>query len=228
MSEPGTPGANLTNHPHTTRFGNDWMFVKHNLAATAPPTVTDDSGQGYSATSVWWDVTNGIAYLCFSANLGAAVWVPVVAGAGLMSLGANTVIGAVSPGLPAALTPAEQAANILAAENAVAWQTPTLLNSWVNFPGLVPAGYRKDPATGLLYIRGTIENGTTSTSTALFNLPVGYRPTYRHDIAFLYVAAAVEYLGRIIVYPNGDVTLGVALTGADPTLFITLPAISLV
>jgi len=47
---------------------------KNNRTATAPPTVNDDSGDGYSVGSRWQDVTNDREYVCLDASVGAAVW----------------------------------------------------------------------------------------------------------------------------------------------------------
>ena len=47
---------------------------KSNLSATTAPTVTDDSGAGYSVGSVWINVTADKAYICVDATVGAAVW----------------------------------------------------------------------------------------------------------------------------------------------------------
>jgi hypothetical protein len=62
------------------------MDVKHNLAAGAAPVVGDDSGDGYSAGSIWlWPANN--AWICVSAALGAATWLPLIpdyAGAGVV------------------------------------------------------------------------------------------------------------------------------------------------
>lgn len=49
--------------------------IKSNPAASAAPTVNDDSGAGYSVSSEWIDLTNDIAYICVDASSGAAVWV---------------------------------------------------------------------------------------------------------------------------------------------------------
>jgi len=45
-----------------------------NLAATAAPAVGDDSADGYSVGSSWFDTTNDDAYVCLDASAGAAVW----------------------------------------------------------------------------------------------------------------------------------------------------------
>lgn len=45
-----------------------------NLAATAAPTVNDDSGDGYEVGSLWFDTTNDKVYGCTDSSSGAAVW----------------------------------------------------------------------------------------------------------------------------------------------------------
>lgn len=42
--------------------------------ATVPPTVDDDSGDGYGVGSRWVDITHKKSWICISASLGAAVW----------------------------------------------------------------------------------------------------------------------------------------------------------
>lgn len=50
------------------------LAIKNNFAATAAPTTGDDDADGYSAGSLWVDVTNDNAYICLDASTGAAVW----------------------------------------------------------------------------------------------------------------------------------------------------------
>lgn len=56
---------------------------KHNLSAAAAPTVNDDAADGYRPGSLWtasYAITGGYAYgtyICYSASVGAAVWVKV-------------------------------------------------------------------------------------------------------------------------------------------------------
>jgi len=47
---------------------------KHNRSATAAPTASNDSSEGYSVGSTWWDVENKNVYDCLSAAIGAASW----------------------------------------------------------------------------------------------------------------------------------------------------------
>ncbi len=46
----------------------------NNLAATAAPGASDDSGDGYGIGSVWINVTLDVAYQCVDATAAAAVW----------------------------------------------------------------------------------------------------------------------------------------------------------
>jgi len=70
--------------------------VKINRAATAAPTVNDDTTQDYSVGSRWYDTTNDRAYTCLDATTGAAVWREIsvvaaaVAAAGAVMLSAYT------------------------------------------------------------------------------------------------------------------------------------------
>ena len=45
-----------------------------NLAATAAPTVNDDTGDGYGVGSIWCDGTNDRAYICVDPQAGNAQW----------------------------------------------------------------------------------------------------------------------------------------------------------
>lgn len=48
----------------------------NNYSATTDPTVNDDSGDGYSPGSIWYNSTGtGEAFLCVDATLGAAKWI---------------------------------------------------------------------------------------------------------------------------------------------------------
>lgn len=54
-----------------------------------------------------------------------------------------------------------------------AWQTPTLINSWVAWGApFVTAQYRRSTG-GVVMLRGVVKNGT---GAVMFVLPVGYRP----------------------------------------------------
>lgn len=84
------------------------------------------------------------------------------------------------------------------------WQTPSLLNSWVNYgSGYTDAQYMLDHQ-GFVHVRGLIKSGTTSTFTVLFALPAGYRPAYEH----IFVTKMNGGPCEIRVQPGGDVFLG--------------------
>ncbi|TXH13852.1 MAG: hypothetical protein E6R03_10605 [Hyphomicrobiaceae bacterium] len=44
------------------------------LNGTSAPTLNDDSADGYSIGSKWYDLVNSEAYICLDATIGAAVW----------------------------------------------------------------------------------------------------------------------------------------------------------
>jgi hypothetical protein len=58
------------------------------------------------------------------------------------------------------------------------WQTPTLLNSWVNYDAVnyPTAGYRR--VGGVVYLKGIVKLGVVGTGTGayIFTLAAGYRP----------------------------------------------------
>lgn len=54
--------------------------IKNKFNATAAPTATDDTTEGYAIGSRWIDVTNDKVYNCVDATDGAAIWNEVGAG----------------------------------------------------------------------------------------------------------------------------------------------------
>jgi hypothetical protein len=85
------------------------------------------------------------------------------------------------------------------------WQTPTLLNSWVDFgPPYVTAQYRK--IGKIVYVKGFVVNGTAG--WAIFTLPVGFRPS----ATLRFPAIANSALGTIQIEATGNFT---ALTGSN-------------
>lgn len=53
----------------------DSISAKNNYTATTNPTVNDDSSQGYSAGSVWYNTSTQEAYLCTDPANGSAIWI---------------------------------------------------------------------------------------------------------------------------------------------------------
>lgn len=77
--------------------------------------------------------------------------------------------------------------------------TPTFLNNWVNYSSTFQyAGYHKDES-GTVHIKGLVKSGTVN--TAVFQLPVGYRPLYTHILP----ADGNSVIERIDVTAAGNV-----------------------
>ena len=73
----GGTNANLTGAVQgsfITMGSGSLTFLKHNIAGTSTPTVSNDSSQGYSVLSLW--LLSGSLYICTDSTAGAAVWVP--------------------------------------------------------------------------------------------------------------------------------------------------------
>ena len=68
----------------------------NNLSATTPPGTGNDSTQGYSIGSHWFNTTTGVMWFCRDASAGAAVWQPdsphpgYIAGRPVPIFGGNT------------------------------------------------------------------------------------------------------------------------------------------
>lgn len=52
----------------------DAALAKCNFVAASDPEVTDDSGDGYAAGSMWFNTTDHVIFACEDATAGAAVW----------------------------------------------------------------------------------------------------------------------------------------------------------
>lgn len=48
--------------------------ILNNTTATTAPTTGDDSADGYSFGSIWYNTSTGIVYVCVNDSVGAAVW----------------------------------------------------------------------------------------------------------------------------------------------------------
>jgi len=51
-----------------------YTMIKSNMSAVVPPTVNDDTGDGYAIGSRWIDTSGDIEYVCTDPSSGAAVW----------------------------------------------------------------------------------------------------------------------------------------------------------
>lgn len=87
-------------------------------------------------------------------------------------------------------------------------QTPTLLNSWVNYgTAYESACYWKDKCN-VVHLAGLIKSGTTTAETVIFTLPEGYRPRTSEK----FFAVSVNAICVIDVYATGNVAIK---TGAN-------------
>jgi hypothetical protein len=99
---------------------------------------------------------------------------------------------------------------------------PGFLNSWVSVAGF-PVAFRKDEL-GNVHIRGTAQTG--SYSTAVFNLPLGYRPAV--NLSWLANANPTSAVPIVqVIAATGAVTpaqkIGVATAVALQYMFTTEP-----
>lgn len=85
-----------------------------------------------------------------------------------------------------------------------AWQTPTLLNSWVNYGGaFADAAYRSEPG-GVVRLRGLVKDGTAA--AVIFTLPAAFRPA--NTLVFIVpgrTSGGTFDSARIDVQSDGDV-----------------------
>ena len=82
-------------------------------------------------------------------------------------------------------------------------QTPTLLNSWVNYgSGYESASYFKDKC-GVVHIAGFIKSGTITDGTVIFTLPDGYRPRASEK----FIVVSLNAICVLDIYGNGNLTI---------------------
>jgi hypothetical protein len=73
-------------------------------------------------------------------------------------------------------------------------------NGWVNYGGVFePVGFASD--NGAVYVAGLAKHAAFPKGKAVFNLPVGFRPSHRE----IFVGLAQGVTSRIDVLPTGDV-----------------------
>ena len=82
---------------------------------------------------------------------------------------------------------------------------PSFMNGWVNYNGgYQTAAFYKD-ALGIVHLKGLVTGGTFGAETAIFQLPVGYRPSLRLLIA----NQSNQTIGRVDVRADGYVIANV-------------------
>lgn len=113
------------------------------------------------------------------------------------------------------------------------WITPTLLNSFTNVSSPFQAFQYRKNAEGLVQFRGSVSRATMpNNATAIFNLPVGFRPLANIYFLAPYQSNTGESAVRVSIRTTGDVEWSVPIsTPASSTvlnfLFMQLPAFSI-
>jgi len=99
------------------------------------------------------------------------------------------------------------------------WQTPTLLNGWVNYGSAAGFTYRsarfRKHNDGLVVVEGLIKGGVVGGAGVAFTLPVGFRPTQR----LVCSGYSNGVVSRIDVTPDGDVIAYAGSNGYFPVHF---------
>jgi hypothetical protein len=98
------------------------------------------------------------------------------------------------------------------------WHAASYAGGWGDpgvsgYPG---AAYFKEPS-GLVNVRGLVGNGTLAANVyqTVLNLPAGYRPAFKTPfLTVVSQASNTNGAGIIVVFPDGQVQLGTAFTGA--------------
>ena len=122
--------------------------VKNNFAASAAPASGDDSGDGYSAGSMWVNTSTDTFYVCVDSTLGAAVW-----------RGSDEIIAAGSAGVVVKNSAGATVATLGSAATAN-----------VSFAGAVNI-------TGDLGMTGKVNTAATASGGAGLNIPHGTAPS---------------------------------------------------
>lgn len=126
--------------------GTNWKTLtnneqKNNISATTAPVVGDDSADGYSIGSHWYDVTADEAYVCLDATVGAAVWV-------------NSTLTTAELGTASLLNSVDE-------DNMVS-DSPTLLPTQQSVKAYVDTSVSSLIPLGLQQVAGGTVNGTSS------------------------------------------------------------------
>lgn len=95
------------------------------------------------------------------------------------------------------------------------WTAPAMMNNWANYGGAYETlGYYKDKE-GVVHLKGLVVSGTSS---VVFILPVGYRPTQTRLFATLSDHGTGYVVGGVFIYSNGNVQIQ-NYSGANYTSF---------
>jgi len=106
-------------------------------------------------------------------------------------------------------------------DNPLTWYTPTFVNSWFDLAAGWDARYAKDLTNGIVYMKGLVKGGSNTTTTNIFTLPVGMRPSTKFTIS----QPTNGGTGRIEIFNSGTVTFigGQPHTG-DANVWLSISA----
>lgn len=97
------------------------------------------------------------------------------------------------------------------------WMNLTLQNGWSDLSAdTSKPKYTKINDGNIVFLRGIITGGTTTGGTVIANLPKGYRPLTID--AYPIASNGGSGNGRLIINPNGDLTIGSITNNADITI----------
>lgn len=138
------------------------MVALNKWNATTAPTVNEDSGDGYAVGSVWIDTTNGKAYTCLDATVGAAVWALYTGGLTNPMNAAEDIIYGGASGTPTRKAIGNPGGALSRINGALAY------NSGTAFPTAATGDrfWRTDLRLGAFY------DGTRWLSDKLYNTPI--------------------------------------------------------
>jgi hypothetical protein len=83
-------------------YVNETLLVKNKYDAILPPSVLNDSSEGFSAGSIWVDLVGNLFYVCVDSTLGASIWSSGGGSGGGLEVWQQTVIDVINdpPVLP--------------------------------------------------------------------------------------------------------------------------------
>ncbi len=196
MQDSITPPGIFVNSSGNVGIGTSSINAKLYVASTDETTIygASEISEGVKGFSISDKGVSGIS------TSGIGGYFTSTSGYGLIVDNGNVGLGTTTPTSKLDVNGDVNISGMITQE---AWQTPSLLNSWVNYGGsFVPAGYFID-SMGIVHLRGLVKDGSIGAGIPIFNLPVGYRPTYTE----LFNANSTGSLGfgRVDVNSNGDV-----------------------
>jgi hypothetical protein len=94
------------------------------------------------------------------------------------------------------------------------FQAPVFQGTWANFSnGFAAAGYYKDKE-GRVHLRGTVWHGGAPVNTAIFTLPVGYRPSNSGRLSFSVNYDSGPGATCVLISPDGLVQVSCIWPGS--------------